>query len=328
GPFDDFIIEWGYRVFPDAPTPQAERARLDRMLSRSTGPMPYRYLPQYLSGIDPRNQTEDLGDDPVAATEYALANLRRVVPSLPAWTATPGEDDADLAEVYGEAVGMWSMYMRHVAAVIGGVQVDPKTSGQPGAVYAPVPRARQERALAFLATNAIRTPEWLAPASITSRTGSTPVANAQAAVLTTLLEVRRLDRLAMGERMSPAAYPLAEYLGDLHRAVWAGRTPDGNLRALQRVYLDRLEALVSPPAPPAGGPGAGPAEAPPSPLLAPLNVERSDLPALARSQLRTIRADALASAAATSGVQRAHWADVAARVDAILDPTPRRTAGR
>ena len=35
----------------------------------------------------------------------------------------------------------------------------------------------------------------------------------------------------------------------------------------------------------------------------------------------------LASAAATSGVQRAHWADVAARVDAILDPSA-RAAGR
>ena len=39
GPFDDFIIEWGYRRFPDAPTAEAERARLDRMLSDPPGPM-------------------------------------------------------------------------------------------------------------------------------------------------------------------------------------------------------------------------------------------------------------------------------------------------
>ncbi|HET6763311.1 MAG TPA: zinc-dependent metalloprotease, partial [Longimicrobiaceae bacterium] len=247
GPFDDFIIEWGYRVFPQAPTARAERGTLDRMLSHPAGPMPYRYLPQYLSGIDPRAQTEDLGDDPVAATEYALANLRRVVPNLPAWTATPGEDDADLAEVYGEAVGMWGLYMRHVASVIGGVQVEPKTSAQPGAVYAPVARARQQRALAFLARNAIAAPEWMAPSAITSRTGRSPLSAAQAGVLATLLEARRLDRLSLGEQMSPAAYTLPEYLDDLHRAVWSGRAPDANLRALQRVYLDRLEALVSPP---------------------------------------------------------------------------------
>jgi hypothetical protein len=82
---------------------------------------------------------------------------------------------------------------------------------------------------------------------------------------------------------------------------------------------------VRPPAPPAGGQG-GAAGPPQSPLLAQVNVERSDLPALARSQLRTIRAEAQASAAASSGVHRAHWADVAARVDDILEPGAR--AGR
>lgn len=325
GPFDDFIINWGYRVFPEAPTPESERGILARLLVTPVGTMPYRYLPQFLSGIDPRAQTEDLGDDPVEATEYALANLRRVVPNLAAWTATPGEDDSDLTELYTETIGMWGTYMRHVVSVIGGVQVDPKTSGQPGAVYSVVPRGQQQRALAFLAQNALRTPEWMAPSAITSRTGASPLANAQAGIVTALLDARRLDRLSRGLQMDAAAYPLADYLADLRRAVWTGRTPDANQRGMQRVYLDRLEALVAPPeAPAAGGAAAGPAEAPPSPLLAPLNVDRSDLPALARSELRAIRAQAQAHAAASAaGVQRAHWADVVARVDDILDPARR-----
>jgi hypothetical protein len=327
GPFDDFIIEWGYRHFPQARTAEAERPILDRMLSSQSGPMAYRYLPQYLAGIDPRAQTEDLGDDPVAATTYALANLRRVVPNLPAWTAAPGKDDSDLAELYGETVGMWAQYMRHVASVIGGVQVDPKTSSQAGAVYTPVARARQQRALAFLAENALRTPEWLAPASITSRTGPSPVVAAQSSVVAALLDPRRLDRLSMGEQMSPAAYPLAQYMADLHRAVWTGSSPDANRRALHRVYLDRLAVLIAPPATPTGpgAPGGGGGEGGPPralpPLLAPVNVQRSDLPALARSELRAIRAEAQRAAGGSStAVQRAHWADVVARADAILDP--------
>jgi hypothetical protein len=329
GPFDDFIIEWGYRVFPDAPTPEAERPILDRMLSASSGPMKYRYLPQYLSGIDPRAQTEDLGDDPVAATGFALANLQRVVPNLPAWTARPGEDDGDLAELYRETVGMWGTYMRHVASVIGGVRVDPRTAGEPGAVYSPVSRASQERALAFLAQNAIRTPAWLAPTSITRRVGGTPLAGAQALVVTALLDARRLDRMALSMEMDPAAaYAPAEYLADLRRVVWSESAPDANLRGLHRVYLDRLGALVSPPpARPAEAGEAG--EGPPPPLLAPLNVPRSDLPALARSELTMIRAQARQRAAsAPAGVQRAHWADVAARVDDILDPAGRGATAR
>ncbi|HYH82490.1 MAG TPA: zinc-dependent metalloprotease, partial [Longimicrobium sp.] len=172
------------------------------------------------------------------------------------------------------------------------------------------------------------TPAWMAPTAITRRVGGTPLAAAQASVVTALLDARRLDRMALGQEMDPGAgYAPAEYLADVRRAVWSTAAPDANLRGLHRVYLDRLAALVSPPpaGPAAGGGEAG--EGPPSPLLAPLNVPRSDLPALARSELTAIRAQARrATASAPEGVQRAHWADVAARVDEILDPAGRGTS--
>ncbi len=322
GPFDDFIIEWGYRRYADAPTPEAERPRLNRMLVEQSGPMAYRYLPQYLSGIDPRSQTEDIGDDPVAASTYAIANLKRVVPQLPSWTATVGEDFSDLSELHGEAMSMWSRYMGHVVSLIGGVHVDPKSTEQAGVVYRAVPKSEQKRALAFLATNAISTPEWLVPAEITSRIGPVSIAGAQAGVVNQLLDPRRLDRVALSARMDPVTgYELPEFLGDLRRAVWTGVAPDDNRRLLQRVYVDRLEAIVAPPAPPASGTGGQAARTPPSPLVAPINVQRSDLPALARSELRAIRAQAQTSvSSARAGVQRAHWQDIVARVDRILEP--------
>ncbi len=43
--------------------------------------------------------------------------------------------------------------------------------------------------------------------------------------------------------MRANAYPLAEYLADLRRAIWSGSPPDANRRALQRVYVQRLEAM-------------------------------------------------------------------------------------
>ena len=59
-------------------------------------------------------------------------------------------------------------------------------------------------------------------------------------------------------------------------------------------------------------------------LLAP-NVQRGDLPALARRELHSIQTDARrAATAATAGVMRAHWLDVADRIDAILDPQRER----
>lgn len=330
GPFDDWVINWGYRVLPNAATPEAERKTLNEWITKQTGWPQYRYVPQNIGGIDPRSQTEDVGDDPVRATTFALANLKRVVPNLVQWTTQPGEDYEDLNEIYTEMLGMWSQYMGHVTTVIGGVHVDFKSSEQDGAVFRVVPKERQKTALQFLSENVFRTPEWLTTDEIRARLGpaigATSLANRQAAVVTQLLDARRLTRLSDSEAFDPAnAYPAGEYLSDLRRAVWATlAAPDPNRRTVQRVYLERLAAIVTPPPAPTPAAGGGPPQGPQGPvfplLIAP-NVQRGDLPALARRELRTIQADARrAAAAAPAGVARAHWLDVADRIDAILDP--------
>lgn len=330
GPFDDFVINWGYRVLPQAATPEAERPILNDWVINQDGPFKYRYSAQFLSGIDPRSQTEDVGDNPVRASGYAIRNMQRLIPQLVSWTTKPGEDYGDLTEIYTETLGMWALYMGHVTSVIGGVEVDAKVSEQPGAVYTPVSKARQKEALAFLSEHALRTPAWLAPQDILSRigpqAGGGSVAARQANVVAALLDARRLDRIALGEQMLPAAsaYPLAEYLGDVRRALLAtpGVPLDANRRQLHRVYLERLEALLSPPpAPAAGGPfggGGGGGQQIPG-ILAPPNVRRADHAALARAELRAVRQAATASAVTATGVARAHWQDLADRVEEILE---------
>jgi hypothetical protein len=329
GPFDDFAINWGYRVIPSAKTSDEERTTLNNWLVHQAGAMPYRYVPQQYGGVDPRSQTEDVGDDPVKATGYALKNMRKVVPQLVSWTTRVGNDYTDLGEIYDETLGMWGLYMGHVATVIGGVNVDLKSSDQGANVYRVVPKAKQKAALAFLSANALTTPTWLAPADIESRLGPLNIGARQANVLTSLLGVPRLNRLAESEQVDPAnAYPLAEFLADLKTDVWAtpgsGTVPDANRRMLQRVYVERLAAIVNPPAPPVVAPG-GPAGPPPPqftlpPFVAPPNLARSDLPALARAQLRQIRDDARRGASsAKNATTRAHWLDIVDRVDDILE---------
>ena len=333
GPFDRFVINWGYRVLPVA-TPESERPILNRMVSQQDGPMPYRYLNEAATGIDPRSQTEDIGDDPLRASAFAVANMKRMMPNLVAWTTKPGEDYDDLAELYGEALANWGRYMNHVTALIGGVSVETKTSDQPGAVYAVVPRARQQAALRFIADEVFRTPAWLAPDEVLSRIGpqapNATLGGVQGSVLNQLLDVRRLARLAESETRDPMnAYAASAYMSDLRSSLWGGGlTPDANRRALQRLHLQRLAALIAPPAPAtpgAGGPGGGGNPNQPTPpfLLQP-DVPRSDLPALARGELRAIRAQArAASGTAPSAMARAHWADVVDRVDIALDTSRR-----
>jgi len=322
GPFDDFAINWGYRVIPNTTNADDERKTLNDWLVHQTGPYPYRYVSQSFGGIDPRAQTEDVGDDPMKATDYALKNMRKVVSQLVSWTTKNGDDFSDLEEIYGETLGMWSTYMGHVTTEIGGITVDMKSAEQGANVYRVVPKAKQKAALAFLKENVFTTPAWLEPKDIESRIGPSTLATREAAVLTSLLGTPRLSRLASSEQLdAPNAYPLAEFLGDLKTAVWAVPTPDANQRMLQRVYVERLGAIVNPPPMPTL-PVVISAEPPPTPppFVATPNVPRSDLPAMARMQLRQIRDDARrATTTSSNTISRAHWQDIVDRVDDILE---------
>jgi hypothetical protein len=322
GPFDDFAIMWGYRVVPTRSW-EEEKPILNKWITDQKGMFAYRFVGGALGSIDPRNQTEDLGDDPVRATSFGVMNYKRMIPQLVSWTTAPGDDYTELTEVYEEAIGRWAGMMNHVATVIGGVNVDLKTPDVAGATFRVVPKAKQKEALAFLSANAIATQDWLAPKDITSRIGPTSVLAArQAGFVNSLLSNARLWRLSEAERFDPAnAYPLTEYMADVKRAVFNGAAPDANRRQLQRVYVTRLGAIVNPPAAPAGAPQPGGGQGRPTPFATVPNVQLTDLPALARGQLREIQREARASASsATTPVARAHWTDIADRVTAILEP--------
>ncbi|OLE61133.1 MAG: hypothetical protein AUG10_02425 [Gemmatimonadetes bacterium 13_1_20CM_2_70_10] len=114
GPWDYYVIDWGYRRIPGATTPDAERPLLDS-LARLQDAMPWLRFGNP-DGIDPRTQTEALGDDPVQATRYGLANIKRLVPMLiPATTTEKLDDYSLLDDFYDRLVGQWAFEMGHVA---------------------------------------------------------------------------------------------------------------------------------------------------------------------------------------------------------------------
>ncbi|MEQ9401551.1 MAG: zinc-dependent metalloprotease [Longimicrobiales bacterium] len=318
GPYDHYSVNWGYRVVPGADSPDDEADTLDRwIVERADDPM-YRYLPQGGTGVsDPRAQTEDMGDDPVRASEYGMDNLRRIVPNLVAWTTRPGEDYTDLAEIYGEALGQWNRYVGHVLTVVGGVHVDLKTADQDGAVYDGLPRARQEAAMDWLAREVFEAPTWLNDPGILEMVGPSEgglavLSGRQAGILNRLLDPRRMAILSELETSDQDPYPLVDFLDDVRDGVWQDLSRvaaiDGYRRALQRAYLERMEYLMT--EQPSGNPFQGAAP----------NMDRSDIRPLVRAQLVDLRDDVdRASRRVQHRVTRAHLVDVMARIDAILE---------
>jgi hypothetical protein len=304
GPYDHHAINWGYRVLPSARTPEDERATLNKWIVEKAHDPMYRFLQGAPMAADPRAQTEDIGDDPVRASGYGIMNLKRVLPNLIDWTTRAGEDYTDLAEIYGELDSSWGRYVNHVVGVIGGVYADLKTADQAGAVYAPVPRGEQKRALDFLVEQVFDAPTWLIDPDIMGRiavNGPQRVQQRQASVVGSLLQAGRLARMIEIELMHPGvAYPVGAYLDDVLSGVWgdaAVTARDPYRRALQRAHVARLTALLAE------------------------EGDATDVPALARAQLSGLGTTVTAAAARTNDrVARAHLEDVAHRIEEALNP--------
>jgi hypothetical protein len=261
GPYDRWATMWGYRPIPEAHTPEEERATLDAWAREQDRTPHLRFTTVGSSGADPGDHTEAVGDaDPVYSTRLGLRNIRRTVPLLIPATVKPGEDFADLHELYTRLVGQWRTELGHVAILVGGVDSQEKRGGQEGVRFTPVSRARQREAVQFLNGEAFGTPRFFLDPEILRRIevegAMSRIGNAQRAILQQLLNDARLRRMTEFEALAadPAqVYTVGELLGDVRRGIWteldAGRVEvDPFRRNLQRIYLVETEARVSPPA--------------------------------------------------------------------------------
>ena len=241
-------------------------------------------------------------------------------------TTQAGEDNSDLKAIYDRTVGQWATEAGHVTTVVGGGTVQYKSGSQPGPVYVAMPKARQAEAVAFINDKVFKTPTYLIRPDIAARIEPsgmiTRVNNAQARVLTALLNDGRMNRLLEGEALATnknSVYALSGLLDDLRRGLWseiyAGQSIDAFRRELQSDYLTQIERKLAPPAPAAAGAGgraggAGPAAAPLS----------DDAKSQLRGSLTTLRSDLQKARGKGDRATQLHVLGAIKRIDDILDP--------
>ncbi|HEX8209124.1 MAG TPA: zinc-dependent metalloprotease [Longimicrobium sp.] len=259
GPYDRYAIMWGYKPIPGARTSEQERPTLEQW-SRMQDTIPwYRFSAgNEFGGYGTLN--EAVGDaDPIKSTGLGFRNIQRVVGYIPAAATRPGEDNTDLRELYDRTVQQWSTEAGHVATMVGGGTVQYKSGSQPGAVYAPMPAARQQAAVRFLNENVFRTPQYLIRPDIASRIEAggmiTRINAAQTRVLNSLLDDGRMNRLLEQEalgRERQYVYPLSSMLDDVRRGIWqeiysARPVMDPYRRELQMDLLSLIDRKLNPP---------------------------------------------------------------------------------
>ncbi|KQK26374.1 hypothetical protein AR438_06285 [Chryseobacterium aquaticum] len=297
GDYDDWAIEWGYKRFNQFKTPDAEKEFLNQWVIKNLKNERL-WFGTESNPLDPRSQSEQVGDNAMIASTYGIKNLQRIVDNLEKWTKTPNEDYANLDMMYDQVTGQFRRYLGHVSKYIGGQMETPKTAEQSGAVYEVVAKKDQKEAMKFLNENVFTTPQWLIKKDIFKKTGKTPVKTVeeiQNGVLGRILSPMVLQNMYQMEAIEPNTYSVIELLSDLNTSILKKENVDIYTRNLQRNYIDSLIKLVD------------------------NKSDKSDVSALVRGNLNTIKKE-LSAKSASDVVNKYHNEDLVFRIENALDP--------
>ena len=321
GPYDHYATNWGYRVISNVASAEAEKETLNSWILAKKGDAKYKFGRQS-SRFDPQSQTECVGDDPIAASNYGLKNLKYVAQNLPNWTSDMTNNYQDLEELYGELLGVYSRYIGHVLTNIGGVYENIKMPNQEGVVYTHVDKATQKTSLRWLQSNIFDTPTWLIDKNILQNIDHAGyferLRKVQGRYVNSLLSFDRIGRLIDAETVNTSYYSALEMLRDLRIGLWkearSGKNVDIYRRNLQRTYLERMGYLLTSKSPTArrNRPGF-------EGTLS-YSVNTSDVHALVRGELKALRSRLQIAKSGVNTITRYHYEDIIARIDELLDP--------
>jgi hypothetical protein len=338
GDYDKWAIEYGYKPIFDK-TEYTEKPILNEMVKTSLQNKRLIFLrqhsPQIFPGFpDPRGQNEDLSDNAMAASEYGIKNLKRILPNITTWLKQDGKDYSQVDEIYSNVTSQFSRYVWHVSANIGGIYETPKTQDQQGPVaFVPVPEATQKEAMAFLKKHIFTTPSWLIDFNTLKQFNQDNVVDEVRAMqdgyinnlLTTGRFARIIDNTA---QLGNATYTLDELVNDLRKNVYSElyekKPTDWYKRNMQKILVERMSTIIANPATVVFSPAIkadNPRRVYSKFLTGQMDVKKSDVLSVLKGVLRQLRTDLKTAIPVTSDViTKYHYQDVVERIDKILDP--------
>ena len=303
GPYDHYAINWGYRKLSWAKNPESEVSTLDKWIEDKADNPIYRFGGQR---FDPSAQTEGIGNDQVKASTYGMKNLKIVATNLPDWTSNQTNNYADLSELYGELLGVWSRYVGHVSGNIGGIYEYNKKPSQKGFVYKPVAKEKQKEAMNWLQENAFKTQEWLLDDKILANIDESGYTNRmlrlQNRQLNGLLNKAKLERMIDASVIDPTTYEAIDMIRDLRNGIFQeanyARNVDVFRRNLQKSFIDRMSMLLNS-----------------------KNAQHADINSIVRGELESLNFQlTIAKNRRVNRITKYHYRDCIAKIKEALNP--------
>lgn len=311
GIYDKWSIEWGYRWLPQFQTPEDEVAFSNQsIIEKLKTDVRYTFGTES-DPNDPRNQSEDLGDDSMLASLYGIKNLKRIVPQILTWSYEPNKSYAGAGEIYSGVVSQFNRYLGHVTKNVAGIYSNSITVEQTDEIAREfVPANIQKRAIAFLNEQLFTTPEWLIDRQLMEKAKILPVnviCSLQSGVLARLINKNTLDKMSENEILNgKKAYTSAQMFNDLKKVIWSNLgQSDIYKRNMQKAYVENLINLLDKKEnADKNASGKRPAY--------------SEAPAIAHGQLTELKRLTTSAASMTSGTAKGHYQNLITLIDNAL----------
>ena len=277
GPYDDWVVEYGYSDFGDASAEEVDK-KLEEIASQSAQPGHIYGTDEDVFGnssksIDPYTSMFDLSNDPIAFCKHKLALTKEL------WTQAINKFEVDgdgYRKMYNVFQNGWRAYaesVRYATNFIGGIIHSRAHVGDPGGTvpFTPVSAAKQREAMKFLSDNIFAPDAFKVSEQVWNKlqperlpdfffsvysvpTVDYPIhsvaLNLQNNSLMNLYGPYILGRLLNNqERVAPGTdtYTMFEMFQDVRRSIWAEVINPSNInsyrRQLQLSHLNRLSAI-------------------------------------------------------------------------------------
>lgn len=248
GLYDDYLIRWNYTPVPQAKSAEEEYMITSKWITDLSDDPVYRYGKQQSDILDPRSQTEDLGDDAVKATEYGVKNLKYILANLNQWLEKEDIDYKHRSAIYDGILMQYLTYMMHVYHNIGGIYLHEKLVGDKVNALESEPKVKQKEAMNYFLKQ-MDTLDWLDDNSVLSQL---PMVGKPSDVLRSVLMKLLMAAPARVEFSALKAegekYDVEECMNDIYEYIWSptlkGRKLTAAQMKLQNLFIKYLASTA------------------------------------------------------------------------------------
>ena len=248
GPYDNYLIRWNYTPVPGAKTPEEEYVVTSKWVTDLSDNPVYRYGKQQSDILDPRSQTEDLGDNAVKATQYGVKNLKYILSNLNQWLEEEDVDYTHRSDLYDGILMHYITYMLHVYHNIGGIYLHEKLVGDKVEALQSEPKEKQKEAMNYFLEQ-LATLDWVDDSNILK---TLPMVGKPSDALRNVMMKLLMEAPARVEfsalKAGKEGYGVEECMNDIYTYIWSptmkGRKLTESQIKLQNLFIKYLASTA------------------------------------------------------------------------------------